>query len=63
MWQQWVNLILGLWIALSAYLNFTPMGIATNLTIVGLVIALMALWGGLSRSSYVGYEDRGHRHA
>jgi hypothetical protein len=52
-WQHWVNLILGLWIILSAYLNFTAAGMATNLTVVGLIIAALALWGGLeNRSSY-----------
>ena len=60
MWQQWINLILGLWIALSAYLGFSGGGMTTNLTIVGLVVAVLALWGALSyRTDYSGE----HRHA
>ncbi len=47
MWQQWINLVLGLWVIISAYANFPADIMATNLMVTGLAIAAMALWGGL----------------
>ena len=47
MWQQWVNLVLGLWIILSAFAGFTASGTVTNLTVTGLLITAFALWGAL----------------
>jgi hypothetical protein len=47
MWQQWVNFVLGLWIVLSSYIDMTPEAYATNLTIAGLAVAALALWGAL----------------
>lgn len=47
MWQQWINLLLGIWVVISGYANFTPEGMATNLTITGIAIAALALWGAL----------------
>lgn len=47
MWQQWVNVILGLWILLSGYLNFDPSTYSMNLTISGIAVAALALWGAL----------------
>lgn len=62
MWQQWINLVLALWIVISAYLNFTPTQMATNLTIVGIAIAILALWGGAEYRAHQSEEHR-HRHA
>ena len=50
-WQHWVNFILGLWIVLSAYMNFSVTGFTTNFTIIGIVIAILALWGALQQKS------------
>lgn len=66
MWQQWINFIVGLWIILSAYLGFTPANMATNLTISGIIVAVLALWGALKHNSShttMNTEDRLHRHA
>ncbi len=66
MWQNWVNLILGLWIILSAYLNMSPSSLATNLTISGLLVAALALWAALQYRSKSGnmYSGRDtHSHA
>lgn len=60
MWQHWVNLIVGLWIILSAYINFGPAASATNLTIAGIIIAALALWEGLD---YRHHEQVEHSHA
>ena len=60
MWQQWVNLILGLWIILSAYLNLSPTALMTDLTITGLVIAALALWAALEGRSYSGSDMHSH---
>jgi hypothetical protein len=61
MWQQWVNLVLGLWVVLSGYLNLSPQAYATDLTISGLAIAALALWGALQHRNR--YESRRHSHA
>lgn len=45
MWKQWVNLILGLLVVLLAYSG----GSATWYVIVGIVIALLALWSALEK--------------
>lgn len=67
MWQQWVNLIVGLWIILSGYIDLGPQATTANLTIAGIVIALMALWGALEYrredSDYGRATDRQHRTA
>lgn len=63
MWQQWVNFILALWLILSGYLGFEGGTMATNLTIVGIIMAVLALWGALGHRRYhINYEAE-HRHA
>lgn len=51
MWQQWINLILGLWIAVSAYVGFSASVMAMNLLVTGLVVAALSLWGALAHRS------------
>ena len=60
MWQQWINLILGLWIALSGYITLTAANMTLNLTLVGLAVAVLALWGALEHRSVT---HGGHLHA
>jgi hypothetical protein len=61
MWQQWVNLVLGLWIIVSAYTGMTAAGMATNLTISGLAIAILAVWGALQHQSHAhGHQQESH---
>jgi hypothetical protein len=50
-WQHWINFILGLWVIVSGYITFTSVSLATNLTIIGIVIAVLALWGALENQS------------
>lgn len=59
MWQQWINFIIGLWIILSGYIGMGPQATTANLTIAGIVIAGLALWGALETRT----EDRVERHA
>ncbi len=63
MWQQWLNLILALWIILSGYMNFTPSAMTTSVTISGIAIAILALWGALSYRSHEESYGREHSHA
>ena len=58
MWQQWVNVLLGLWIIGSGYVGFTAQGLTTNSTIVGILVALLALWGALEYTSRSGDHSR-----
>lgn len=62
MWQQWLNLILGLWIILSAYLNFTTSQMVTNLIVSGVIVAGLSLWGALQHNMMMS-DERTHRHA
>lgn len=62
MWQQWANLILGLWIVLSAYLNMTNTSMMTNLTVIGLAIAVFAAWGAMQYQRYEKEGILGHSH-
>lgn len=62
MWQQWLNLIVGLWIILSSYLNFTPSGMVTNFTISGIVVAVLATWGALEHKRMM-EDEHMHSHA
>jgi hypothetical protein len=65
-WQHWVNFLVGLWIVLSAYLGFSSDTMVMNLTISGIIVAILALWGALAQGSSRSYnrmEERRHSHA
>jgi hypothetical protein len=51
MWQQWVNVILGLWVIAIPFLNLIGDTLTWTLAITGIVIAGMALWGATEHSS------------
>ncbi len=53
MWQQWLNFVLGVWLAVSAFVGFTFEAMQTNLAIAGGLVALFALWGAV-------YHNRHH---
>lgn len=64
MWQQWINLVLGIWIALSPYLNLSESALATNFTIAGLAVAVLAVWGALQHQNQMTMgRDREHFHS
>ncbi len=50
MWQQWVNLVLGLWVAIAPYAGMSDSALRTNFIVTGLAIAILALWGALEKS-------------
>ncbi|MCL4405060.1 hypothetical protein M1295_00555 [Patescibacteria group bacterium] len=45
MWKQWVNVVLGLVEVVAAYMAAAP----AVLAIVGLVIAILALWSAVEK--------------
>jgi hypothetical protein len=45
MWQQWVNVVLGLWIVAVPFVGFTATGSLWALVITGALIAILAIWG------------------
>lgn len=49
MWKQWVNFILGLAVILFAFLG----GGYTRYIIVGLLIAILAIWSALEKKKTV----------
>ena len=64
MWQQWLNVVVGLWIILSAFLGFTPDNMVVNLVISGIVVAGLALWGALQHNMAIAEgEGSMRRHA
>jgi hypothetical protein len=46
MWKQWLNVVLGVVVAIVAYSATQPIWNA----ILGIVIALLALWSALEKS-------------
>ncbi len=59
MWQHWVNFVLSLWVMLSGYIGLSAADMTTNLTLSGIVIAVLAVWGALEEQSY----HQRHEHA
>ena len=43
-WPSWVNLIIGIWLIVSAFVLPHTLGAETNTWIVGILIATAALW-------------------
>jgi len=46
MWQQWANLVLGLWVIAIAFLGLSAYALMWTLVVTGIIIAGLALWGG-----------------
>jgi hypothetical protein len=46
-WQDWVSLVVGVWVAISAWVLGTADETATLVTglVIGIAVALVALWG------------------
>ena len=51
MWQNWINAVLGLWLILSGYVGLDAASMATNVTIVGIVLAVLAVWVAVGERS------------
>ena len=47
MWQQWINLVLGLWIIAVPFVGMSATALAWTLAVSGIIIAALALWGAL----------------
>jgi uncharacterized membrane protein len=58
MWKNWVNGILGLWLIVSTFFGMSTNGMAVNLVIVGIVVAVLS-FAGLASGSY----EQTHQHA
>lgn len=41
MWQAWVNGILGIWLVIAAFLNFSPTGNMWDNLIVGIIVGVL----------------------
>lgn len=51
MWQQWANVILGLWIIAVPFIDFTATGLTWALMITGAVTAIFGIWGAQETQS------------
>ncbi|HEV8677337.1 MAG TPA: hypothetical protein VN701_00675 [Candidatus Paceibacterota bacterium] len=58
MWQQWINLILGLWVLAVPFIGITASTLTWTLAVTGIIIAGLALWGAL-----VEQDPEYHRHS
>ena len=54
MWVSWLNGILGVWLLISPMFLALAMGAIWNSVILGIIIAAVAIWGGMSSSSTMG---------
>lgn len=52
MWQQWVNLVLGIWLVILPWLGLTYESLQVWVLIVGIAVAIMSIWGALSVNTY-----------
>jgi len=46
MWQQWINVIAGAWLIISAFVS--SLRSEGNLLITGIIVFILALWGALT---------------
>lgn len=51
MWQQWVNLLLGLWVIVVPFIAMSGSTYTWTLVVTGIIIAALGLWGALETSS------------
>lgn len=51
MWQQWVQVLLGLWVLAVPFINMSSTAYMWSLVISGVIIAALGLWGALEASS------------
>jgi len=56
MWQQWVNAVLGLAIIVVPFLGLAATSLTWTLVVIGLAVAVLALWGASQETS----ERRDH---
>lgn len=57
MWQHWINGLLGLWLAISPFFMSAD-GLVNNAIAVGIIVAIVAIWGGASERSHEHHERR-----
>ena len=51
MWQQWINVLLGVWVIAVPFLDLTTNALGWTLGISGIAIAGLALWGVLETNA------------
>lgn len=61
MWQQWINVLLGLWIIVLPFLGITGSTFTWTLAVTGIVVAALALWSALYEQSTVHQQELRHQ--
>lgn len=51
MWQQWLTLLLGLWVIAIPFIGLTADALTWTLAITGIVMAALALWSAIYEQS------------
>ena len=52
MWQQWANALVGVWLIIASFFDFSASVMTTNLLVSGLIVAILGLWGALSEQQH-----------
>lgn len=61
MFQQWINVVLGLWIIAVPFTGISGNALAWTLAVTGIVVAALALWGALYEQSTSHRQELIHR--
>jgi len=61
MWKQWVNAILGLAVIAIPFLSLSATTLTWSLAIVGIAIAVLAIWSATEVSSIEDTRRLAHR--
>ena len=59
MWQQWLNGILGIWVAIASWSYMAASTGRTLLIITGIIVAILGFWGAAQSSSDTTYHRTG----
>ena len=60
MWQQWLNGILGIWVAIASWSYMASGTGRTLLIITGVIVAILGFWGAAMSSSDTTTYGRTH---
>ncbi len=50
MWQNWVNLILAIWIVVSPFFLTAPQSMMWSNVIAGIIVGILAVWAANSKA-------------
>jgi VIT1/CCC1 family predicted Fe2+/Mn2+ transporter len=60
MWQQWVNVVVGLAVIVVAFLGLAGATLMWTLIVAGAVVAILGLWGAMSEQDTISSSSTRH---